>query len=114
MLVRRHLQDEALEQSEADRHLAEERGGVWDHGEVRVRTPERAEPTVEFDGLLLRLGAISVLALESVIAARRRLEAEVIRDGILQASGKLDPTLGGRSYRLVSTHRRQVVMTRIN
>ncbi len=30
----------------------------------------------------------------------RRVEAEVIRDSILQASGKLDPTLGGRSYRI--------------
>ncbi|MDF1851941.1 MAG: DUF1553 domain-containing protein [Verrucomicrobiales bacterium] len=29
-----------------------------------------------------------------------RVEAEVIRDGILQASGKLDPTLGGRSFRI--------------
>ncbi len=32
--------------------------------------------------------------------APRRVEAEVIRDGILQASGKLDPTLGGRSFRI--------------
>ncbi len=30
----------------------------------------------------------------------RRVEAEVIRDAILQASGKLDPRLGGRSYRI--------------
>jgi hypothetical protein len=30
----------------------------------------------------------------------RRVEAEVIRDGILQASGKLDSTLGGRSFRI--------------
>lgn len=30
----------------------------------------------------------------------RRAEAEVIRDGILQASGKLDPKLGGRSFRI--------------
>ena len=30
----------------------------------------------------------------------RRVEAEVIRDGILRASGKLDATLGGRSYRI--------------
>lgn len=30
----------------------------------------------------------------------RRVEAEVIRDGILQASGKLDTTLGGKSYRI--------------
>ncbi len=30
----------------------------------------------------------------------RRVEAEVIRDGILQASGKLDRTLGGQSYRI--------------
>ena len=30
----------------------------------------------------------------------RRVEAEVIRDGILLASGKLDPKLGGRSYRI--------------
>lgn len=29
-----------------------------------------------------------------------RVEAEVIRDGILLASGKLDRTLGGRSYRI--------------
>ena len=30
----------------------------------------------------------------------QRVEAEVIRDGILQASGKLDTTIGGRSYRI--------------
>lgn len=30
----------------------------------------------------------------------RRIEAEVIRDGILQASGKLDTTIGGRGYRI--------------
>lgn len=30
----------------------------------------------------------------------RRIEAEVIRDSILQASGKLDRTLGGESYRI--------------
>ena len=30
----------------------------------------------------------------------RRVEAEVIRDGILQASGKLDPSIGGRSFRI--------------
>jgi cytochrome c553 len=30
----------------------------------------------------------------------RRIEAEVIRDGILQASGKLDPSIGGRSFRI--------------
>lgn len=30
----------------------------------------------------------------------QRVEAEVIRDGILQASGKLDTTLGGRSFRI--------------
>jgi len=30
----------------------------------------------------------------------RRVEAEVIRDGILQASGSLDRTVGGRSYRI--------------
>jgi len=30
----------------------------------------------------------------------RRVEAEVIRDSILQASGKLDPSLGGRSFRI--------------
>ncbi|MCB1228522.1 MAG: DUF1553 domain-containing protein, partial [Verrucomicrobiales bacterium] len=30
----------------------------------------------------------------------RRVEAEVIRDGILQASGKLDPEIGGRSFRI--------------
>ena len=30
----------------------------------------------------------------------KRVAAEVIRDGILQASGKLDESLGGRSYRI--------------
>ena len=30
----------------------------------------------------------------------RRIEAEVIRDGILQASGKLDPSIGGRGFRI--------------
>ncbi len=30
----------------------------------------------------------------------RRIEAEVIRDGILQASGRLDDSIGGRSYRI--------------
>ena len=30
----------------------------------------------------------------------KRVSAEVIRDGILQASGKLDRTIGGRSYRI--------------
>lgn len=30
----------------------------------------------------------------------QRVEAEVIRDSILKASGKLDPRLGGRSYRI--------------
>ncbi len=30
----------------------------------------------------------------------QRMEAEVIRDSVLQASGKLDPSLGGRSYRI--------------
>lgn len=30
----------------------------------------------------------------------KRVDAEVIRDGILQASGKLDPTLGGKSFRI--------------
>lgn len=30
----------------------------------------------------------------------QRVEAEVIRDGILQASGKLDPSIGGRSFRI--------------
>ena len=32
--------------------------------------------------------------------APQRMEAEVIRDSVLQASGKLDPTLGGRSFRI--------------
>ena len=30
----------------------------------------------------------------------RRVEAEVVRDSILQATGKLDRTIGGRSYRI--------------
>lgn len=30
----------------------------------------------------------------------KRVEAEVIRDSVLQASGNLDPTVGGRSYRI--------------
>ncbi len=30
----------------------------------------------------------------------QRVEAEVIRDGILQASGKLTPSIGGRSFRI--------------
>ena len=30
----------------------------------------------------------------------QRVEAEVIRDSVLQAAGKLDPTLGGRSFRI--------------
>jgi mono/diheme cytochrome c family protein len=33
----------------------------------------------------------------------QRVEAEVIRDSILLASGKLDPRLGGRSYRIHDT-----------
>ena len=32
--------------------------------------------------------------------APRRVEAEVIRDSVLQATGKLDPSLGGRSFRI--------------
>ena len=36
----------------------------------------------------------------------KRLEAEVIRDGILQASGKLQDTLGGRSYRIHNVKKR--------
>lgn len=32
--------------------------------------------------------------------APRRVEAEVIRDSVLQASGKLDLTIGGRGYRI--------------
>ena len=36
----------------------------------------------------------------------KRLEAEVIRDGILQASGKLQETLGGRSYRIHNVKKR--------
>jgi hypothetical protein len=30
----------------------------------------------------------------------RRVEAEVIRDGVLLASGKLDPSIGGKSFRI--------------
>ncbi|MEO6787642.1 MAG: PSD1 and planctomycete cytochrome C domain-containing protein, partial [Chthoniobacteraceae bacterium] len=33
-------------------------------------------------------------------SAPRRVEAEVIRDSILEATGKLDPKIGGRSYRI--------------
>jgi hypothetical protein len=36
----------------------------------------------------------------------KRLEAEVIRDGILQASGKLSGTVGGRSYRIHNVKKR--------
>ncbi|MCP4777234.1 MAG: DUF1553 domain-containing protein, partial [Planctomycetaceae bacterium] len=36
----------------------------------------------------------------------KRLEAEVIRDGILQASGKLAATVGGRSYRIHNVKKR--------
>ena len=36
----------------------------------------------------------------------RRLEAEVIRDGILQASGKLESQVGGRSYRIHNVKKR--------
>ena len=36
----------------------------------------------------------------------KRLEAEVIRDSILQASGKLSPTVGGRSYRIHNVKKR--------
>ncbi|MCH2119390.1 MAG: DUF1553 domain-containing protein [Pirellulales bacterium] len=36
----------------------------------------------------------------------KRLEAEVIRDGILQASGKLSATVGGRSYRIHNVKKR--------
>ncbi len=32
--------------------------------------------------------------------APQRMEAEVIRDSVLQASGRLNPTLGGRSFRI--------------
>ena len=34
------------------------------------------------------------------ISSNIRVEAEVIRDGILLASGKLNPRMGGRSYRI--------------
>ena len=36
----------------------------------------------------------------------KRVEAEVIRDSILQASGKLDRTIGGRSYRIHNVKKR--------
>jgi len=36
----------------------------------------------------------------------KRLEAEVIRDGILQASGKLGVAIGGRSYRIHNVKKR--------
>ena len=36
----------------------------------------------------------------------KRLEAEVIRDGILQASGKLQDNVGGRSYRIHNVKKR--------
>ncbi|MEO1617610.1 MAG: PSD1 and planctomycete cytochrome C domain-containing protein [Planctomycetota bacterium] len=36
----------------------------------------------------------------------RRMEAEVIRDSILQASGSLDRTIGGRSYRIHNVKKR--------
>jgi hypothetical protein len=36
----------------------------------------------------------------------KRVEAEVIRDSILQASGSLDPTIGGRSYRIHNVKKR--------
>ena len=36
----------------------------------------------------------------------RRVEAEVIRDGILLASGKLDAKIGGRSYRIHNVKKR--------
>jgi len=36
----------------------------------------------------------------------KRLEAEVIRDSILQASGKLSPQVGGRSYRIHNIKKR--------
>ncbi len=38
--------------------------------------------------------------------APRRVEAEVIRDSILQASGSLDNTIGGRSYRIHNVKKR--------
>ncbi len=37
---------------------------------------------------------------------RRRLESEAVRDSLLAASGRLDPTMGGPSYRDFSTPRR--------
>ncbi|EMI46901.1 planctomycete cytochrome C domain protein [Rhodopirellula sp. SWK7] len=36
----------------------------------------------------------------------RRVEAEVIRDSVLQASGRLDPTIGGPSYRIHNVKKR--------
>ncbi len=36
----------------------------------------------------------------------RRMEAEVLRDSILQASGSLDRTIGGRSYRIHNVKKR--------
>jgi hypothetical protein len=36
----------------------------------------------------------------------KRVEAEVIRDSILQASGSLDRTVGGRSYRIHNVKKR--------
>ena len=49
------------------------------------------------DSLAMQKGANSTLLWRF---PPRRVEAEVIRDGILQASGKLDPTIGGRSFRI--------------
>jgi mono/diheme cytochrome c family protein len=50
------------------------------------------------DGLLADAGAALLWRFPP-----RRVEAEVIRDSILQATGKLDPTIGGRSYRIHNT-----------
>ncbi len=36
----------------------------------------------------------------------KRMEAEVIRDSIIQASGSLDPAIGGRSYRIHNVKKR--------
>jgi len=36
----------------------------------------------------------------------KRVEAEVIRDSIVQASGKLDPKIGGKSYRIHNVKKR--------
>jgi hypothetical protein len=41
----------------------------------------------------------------------KRVEAEVIRDSILQASGSLDRTLGGRSYRIHDVKKRYAQWT---